>query len=111
MVRDGSARLTPDRGDGEPDADTRTFARQWAAELANTSHVALSRAEIEQVLHDVTQELVAMLRAESFSPEPAAAIGARLVADNFTEPRALGRSITLLGAELPALADLPHDEV
>lgn len=108
MVRDRSAQPTPGDGDdsGKRDAEIRAFSRQWTAELANTSPVALPRTDVERLLHGVTLQLFTVLCGQPFDPKPAEDVGAGLVANNFTDPRALARTVSALSG-LATLAGLP----
>lgn len=92
----------------DPDPST-SLATRWATLALATSHVAISRADIETFLLAVTETLVELLRAEPFDPTPAAAAGAELVSINLTGTAALDETITLLGSDLLATAGLEWD--
>lgn len=96
----------PARTDPDP---LTSLAARWATIALATSHVAVSRADIEAFLLGVAKELVGLLRAEPFDPAPAAAAGAELVAINLTGNNALDETIRLLGTELLAVAGLGYD--
>jgi diguanylate cyclase (GGDEF)-like protein/PAS domain S-box-containing protein len=85
------------------------LATEWAAIALATSHIALSRSDVEAFLLDVTDALVDLLRAEPFDPAPAAETGAELVNINLTGTTALDGTIRLLGTDLLAAADRPFD--
>jgi diguanylate cyclase (GGDEF)-like protein/PAS domain S-box-containing protein len=88
----------------------RALADKWAAAALATSHVALSRADIEAFLFEVTTGLVDVLRTEPFDPMSAAQVGAALVNTNLTGNQALNRTVRLLGRELLPTAGLPFDQ-
>lgn len=85
------------------------LAGRWAGIALSTSHLSLSRPDIEAFLSDVTAALVAVLRSEPFDPAPAAEAGAELVSINLTGTDALDGTIRLLGAELLACAGMEFD--
>ncbi|MBU3065807.1 diguanylate cyclase [Nocardia sp. NEAU-G5] len=66
----------------------------------------MSQRELEQLLSDLIDKLVATLSGESFDTNAAAAVGARLVHANLTDPQVLSRTARALAP----LADLiaPH---
>lgn len=86
------------------------LARNWAAVALATSHLAMSRSDMESYLLDVTRSLVDVLRAEPFDPECAAESGARLVKINLTGTKALDATIRLLGKELLTAAEIDFDQ-
>ncbi|HEY2723994.1 MAG TPA: EAL domain-containing protein [Pseudonocardiaceae bacterium] len=79
---------------------TAPFARVWAQAVTGTSYVPMTRHELETMLGEFTTRLVDAIRSEPFSPEPAAEIGAELVAAHFTTPETLRRTVELIGREL-----------
>jgi diguanylate cyclase (GGDEF)-like protein/PAS domain S-box-containing protein len=89
--------------------DLPEFARRWATAGLSTSHVALSRAEIEALLLDITTGLVELLRTEPFDPAPAATAGTALVSLNLTGAKALEETLRLLGRDLLGAAGLPDE--
>lgn len=97
-------------GPAESERDSRTdLARRWAGVALTSSHVALSRADVEAFLLDVTDALVDVLRAEPFDPRPATESGAALVSINLTGDTALDGTIRLLGSDLLGAAGIPFD--
>jgi diguanylate cyclase (GGDEF)-like protein/PAS domain S-box-containing protein len=86
------------------------LAKRWAAIALSTSHLALSRADIEAFLLDVTEALVELLRSDPFDPSPACEAGAELVSINLTGTDALDGTIRLLGAELLHAAGIDFDQ-
>lgn len=72
------------------------FVRHWARAVIGTSYVALELVEVEQFLAVQTQRLVIALLDEPFAPGPAAEVGVALVAEHFTGPETLARTIALL---------------
>jgi diguanylate cyclase (GGDEF)-like protein/PAS domain S-box-containing protein len=111
MVRDRSAQPTPGDGDdsGDRSAEITAFSRQWTAELANTSPVSLPRTDVERLLHDITVQLLTLLDGQPFDPTPAEDVGAQLVMNNFTDPRALARTVSTLSG-LATVAGLPDND-
>lgn len=94
----------------EPDGRT-VLANKWAAAALATSHVALSRADIEAFLLEITSGLVELMHTEPFDPQPAAEAGAALVGTNLTGNQALNRTVRLLGRELLPTAGLPFNQM
>ncbi|HEY1573577.1 MAG TPA: EAL domain-containing protein [Pseudonocardiaceae bacterium] len=84
------------------------LARRWAGIALSSSHVALSRSDIEAFLLDITDALVDVLRIEPFDPGPASESGAALVSINLTGDTALDGTIRLLGAELLTAAGIAY---
>jgi diguanylate cyclase (GGDEF)-like protein len=90
-------------------AGVTAFAEAWASALAGTSYVRLTGAEVDARLRNLTVRLGAVVNDDPFDPAPAAAIGADLVATDFTAPEALGRTIGLIYQRL--LTDLEPDVI
>jgi diguanylate cyclase (GGDEF)-like protein/PAS domain S-box-containing protein len=86
-----------------------SLAKRWASIALSTSHLALSRADIEAFLLDVTSALVDILCGAPFDATPAAEAGAELVRVNLTGTSALDETIRLLGGDLLAAAGLEFD--
>jgi len=77
-------------GPAKSERNSRTdLARRWAGVALSSSHVALSRSDIEAFLLDITDALVDVLCAEPFDPRPASESGAALVSINLTGDTAL----------------------
>ncbi|HEX3590211.1 MAG TPA: EAL domain-containing protein [Pseudonocardiaceae bacterium] len=76
------------------------LARQWATIALGTSHIALSRSDVEAFLLDVTDALVDILRSDPFDAAPASEAGAELIRANLTGAAALDGTVRLLGEEL-----------
>jgi diguanylate cyclase (GGDEF)-like protein/PAS domain S-box-containing protein len=99
---------------GTGDARMR-LARQWAAAIAPTAYVAMSPAQVEQMLLDLVGHLVDGIAAggHGASTRKFERVGERLAEVNFTGPQSLFETIQVLGAGLPAqpevsgLDDLP----
>ncbi|GAA3436498.1 hypothetical protein [Kutzneria kofuensis] len=91
-------------------AQLREFAEGWAAAIIDTSYVPMSRREIEDFLLDLSGSLLNALLSEPFDPEPAIAVGARLVNAHFTAPEALGRTLQLLGSGLVQSAGVSGED-
>jgi diguanylate cyclase (GGDEF)-like protein/PAS domain S-box-containing protein len=86
------------------------LARNWTAIALATSHLGMSRADIEAFLLDITEALVDLLRAEPFDAAPAAQTGAELVGINLTGADALDGTLRLLGNDLLGAAGLEFDQ-
>ena len=98
-------------GPAKSERNSRTdLARRWAGVALTSSHVALSRSDIEAFLLDITDALVDVLCAEPFDPQPASESGAALVSINLTGDTALDGTIRLLGSDLLGAADIPFDQ-
>lgn len=104
------AELPPPEPDGTAPNDLPALATRWAAATLATSHVALSRNEIEARLLTLATGLADLLRAEPFDAEPAAEAGAVLVDTNLTGSDALRETLRLLGRHLLGAAGLPVDD-
>ena len=57
-----------------------TFARAWAKAVSGTSYLPMTQAQLEALLHRLTERLAAALRAEPFDPRAGHQVGAELVA-------------------------------
>ncbi|MBY8861850.1 sensor domain-containing diguanylate cyclase [Nocardia sp. CA2R105] len=84
------------------------LARRWRDAVVDTGFVPMSDRELEQLLADLLDRLIATLTCEFFDPQDAAAVGAALVHANLTDPRVLSRSARVLSG-LTALIG-PHEE-
>lgn len=71
-----------------PDVRRAELARHWANALRTTAYVPTSRHEIESLLGELLDSLFDALTVTKFSPDPARAVGQRLVAGYFTGSRA-----------------------
>jgi diguanylate cyclase (GGDEF)-like protein len=76
------------------------FARDWAASVAGTSYVPLSRGEIESMLYRFTVDLAEILVDDTAGTRVAHEIGMRLVEADLVSPEALGRTVALVGGRL-----------
>ena len=88
---------------------TQVIAHAWYQALASTAFVPYSAREIRDRLIKLVENALALLHADSFSPEEAQAIGAALVDLHYIQGRSLGASVELLARELPA--GLPADQL
>jgi len=79
------------------------FAREWAAEVEGTSFVPMESDELSDYLVEVTSELIAAVSADPPRTHAGAEIGRRLVAEHFTGPSTLERTLVLLVERLPQL--------
>src|SRR5947207_9030954 len=93
----------------EQAAGVTAFAEAWASALAGTSYVRLSGSEVDARLRHLTVRLGSVVNDEPFDPTPAVAIGAELVAIDFTAPEALGRTVGLIARRL--LSDLEPEVI
>jgi len=79
---------------------TTAFARAWAQAVGGTSFVALSCDELDTLLSGFAGTIEDVLRSEPFCAEPAADVGAQLVAAGLVDVETLRRSIEVIGCEL-----------
>jgi diguanylate cyclase len=103
-----------DRPDWAPDAgapaDLADVTRAWAAGLAASCYVPMSRAECAEFLRLQAQRLIEALRAEPFHTNPGYQVGVDLVGADLASPQALGRTIEVIGERLlPVLFRPPED--
>jgi PAS domain S-box-containing protein len=73
----------------------------WRAALAATSYVPLSAEEQRLALTGLTDQLVDVLLDEPFLAVQAQAVGSELVRLGYTRPAALGKTLEVMGRELP----------
>jgi PAS domain S-box-containing protein len=73
----------------------------WRAALAATSYVPLSAEEQRLALIGLTDQLVDVLLDEPFHAAQAQAVGSELVRLGYTRPAALGKTLEVMGRELP----------
>jgi diguanylate cyclase (GGDEF)-like protein/PAS domain S-box-containing protein len=99
----------PDVPSGPAREKLASLARGWAALALATSHLAMSRTDMEAILLKITESLVDVLRSEPFDPDRAGDAGAQLVRINVTGTKALDSTIRLLGSELLGAAGLEYD--
>jgi diguanylate cyclase (GGDEF)-like protein/PAS domain S-box-containing protein len=85
------------------------LARHWAGIALASSHVALSRSDIEAFLLDIVDALIDVVRSDPFDPAPAAESGTALISINVTGDTALDGTIRLLGNELLGAAGISFD--
>src|SRR5690242_5000259 len=84
------------------------FAREWAASVAGTSYVPLSREEIEAMLYRFTVDLAGTLVDGATVNRVAYQVGMRLVEADLVAPEALGRTVSLVGGHLLDALGLPE---
>lgn len=80
--------------------DHTQFAREWCTALSATAPVQLTRHECQRVLTALVERIHTALTAERWDPDAGRTIGGDLVAAGFTNPAALGRTITMIGTQL-----------
>jgi PAS domain S-box-containing protein len=73
----------------------------WRAALAATSYIPLSAEEQRLALTGLTDQLVDVLLDEPFLAAQAQAVGSELVRLGYTRPAALGKTLEVMGRELP----------
>lgn len=76
------------------------LARVWVAEVAKSNFLPEGRSRGRALLEGILRRLVAALSAEPFEASEGYLIGATLVANDITSPRALGDSISLLSGRM-----------
>jgi hypothetical protein len=96
-------------GGGDAAAAARhSFAQHWAAQVAGTSYVPWSRAELSDYLLGLLDRLVDLLSAGEYDADAVAQVGADLVRAHFTGSETLQQTVVVLGEGLPALFDGPR---
>ncbi|RDI64762.1 diguanylate cyclase domain-containing protein [Nocardia pseudobrasiliensis] len=73
-------------------SDIAALARQWRISVAETGFVPMSLRELDRLLNQLVERLVAAATTEPFDPADAADVGAELVKANLTDPQVLTRS-------------------
>lgn len=76
------------------------LARAWADAVLPTAEVPSRRECVEECLRDQLNLLIDVLGQPQFSPEAAAEVGGKLVAQGFTGAQSLGRTVEILAREL-----------
>ena len=76
------------------------FATAWARVMDDTCYGPMTRSELRDYLHVLTGRLDAALRAGSFDVTAARRVGAALVAANFVDTEAVGRTVELIDERL-----------
>ena len=102
-------------GQADDGADgLRRFAAIWSRAIYPATATSMTRAEFEEYLVPLAQDLSDALRARPFDPRPAVGVGAALVAAHCTDPEALPRILGVIDAYLllycPADDTVPTDE-
>ncbi|MGB3443926.1 MAG: diguanylate cyclase [Actinophytocola sp.] len=82
----------------------KELARAWTRSTTSATYIPRSIDDVEVVLLELVDEVLASLGAEKFSVSAGTRIGARLVSEGFVDPHALAATINVLSHEL--LADL-----
>ena len=80
------------------------LARTWTRSAISSSYIPRSADDIESLLLELVDELLAILAAEPFSTSAGQRLGHRLVNEGFIDPPALTATVTTLSEGL--LADL-----
>lgn len=98
-----SVHVVTDSGAGiaDPRRQRRLLiARKWAYQISGTTYIPLPHAEVEAELLAVVNQLFDLIAADPFDPQPAAGIGAPLVAMNCTGQPTFQRTMDVLGKAL-----------
>ncbi|WP_067863605.1 sensor domain-containing diguanylate cyclase [Nocardia shimofusensis] len=77
----------------------RKLAARWADALDGVVAPALTRSEIETLLTELTEILIAAIRGDR-EPEIARTVAARLVAANYRDPLAVSRTVRVICADM-----------
>ncbi|PRY33730.1 diguanylate cyclase domain-containing protein [Umezawaea tangerina] len=99
-----------DGAPSEVDLARPALGERWAKSLARTAYSPMARRRIRRELDAHVAALVALLRAEEFTADPAGSVGDWLVASRYTGQRSLQATVDLLGPALrtdPALTAVP----
>ncbi|WP_069812238.1 putative bifunctional diguanylate cyclase/phosphodiesterase [Streptomyces sp. TP-A0874] len=92
----------------------RRFARIWSRAIYPATSTSMTRAEFEDFLIPFARTLAETLAARHFDPQPAARVGAGLVAAHCTDPAALPSTLGVVDAYLvlycPPDEPLPAEE-
>jgi len=78
----------------------------WLDAVSPTAEVPVTARWVEECLREALSRLIDALAQEPLHPEPAADVGAELVARGFTGEQSLGRTVEILGHALPGLPEL-----
>ena len=85
------------------------IADSWYEAVTKTSCVSFDEAQVRQHLASLTEQVIALLLAESFERSRAEAIGVSLSSLHCSEPEALGQTQEVLAHQL--VEGLPADQV
>lgn len=77
----------------------RELAARWADALDGVVAPALTRREIETLLTELTETLIAAIRGDR-EPDVAYAVAARLVAANYRDPLAVSRTVRVVCTDM-----------
>jgi len=72
------------------------FTDEWVSALATSGHGFARSAALSEMLYPLAVRMLSIAREVPFQPRRAAEIGAALVAANFVDVDALGRSLTVI---------------
>ena len=75
--------------------------REWASAIGTTADPPMSPADTHSYLGDLVQRLEAALSGSVVDLQAISEVGARLVAEDFTGPRSLSRTVEVLAGGLP----------
>ncbi|MFL6120149.1 diguanylate cyclase domain-containing protein [Actinophytocola sp.] len=88
------------------------LARTWTRSATSASYIPRSADDIEALLLELVDELLAILGAEKFSMSAGLPIGHRLVSEGFIDPTALTATVAALSEGLLAdVAPTPDNEL
>ncbi|MDQ4103092.1 MAG: EAL domain-containing protein [Actinomycetota bacterium] len=82
------------------------LARAWAEVASQSTYLAMSGEETEQLLTRLVTRLVAAATATPVDEQAAMEVAAELVEHDLTGPRSIGRSIEVLAHGLPRLTEI-----
>ncbi len=85
------------------------IADEWYQAIARTSFAPMSATKVRQRLVELTEQVIALLLAETFERRQAEAIGASLANLHYIQPQALGQTQEVLARQL--VAGLPAERV
>ncbi len=90
----------------ESELSTAMLAQAWAEMASQSTYLAMSGGETEQLLVRLITRLVTAVAATPVDEQAAMEVAAELVAHDLTGSRSIGRSIEVLAHGLPRLPDL-----
>ncbi|WP_034269198.1 putative bifunctional diguanylate cyclase/phosphodiesterase [Haloechinothrix halophila] len=78
------------------------FATRWASSLKGAVAPAMTRAELEDFLRELTEQLAEAMRSVPFRPELGRAVGKALIDAHYRDTSVLNRTLALLSDEFVA---------
>jgi diguanylate cyclase (GGDEF)-like protein len=89
-------------------AGATTFARAWAAAIADTSYLPMEHAALETLLIKLAGRLSSILAEDRLDQRSGQDIGAELVAAHVTSAEGIGRTVQVIEARLLSDLGLPE---